>query len=37
LLVGLYDWATGIRLEVLDAAGNPVGNQVELAQIEVVP
>jgi 4-amino-4-deoxy-L-arabinose transferase-like glycosyltransferase len=37
LVVGLYDFESGQRLDVLDAAGSPQGNQVELARVEVLP
>ncbi len=33
IVVGLYDASTGERLEVLDAAGNPAGNQAEIGEI----
>lgn len=35
LLAGLYDPATGQRLPVLDAAGNPTGDQTLLAEVDL--
>jgi hypothetical protein len=37
LLVGLYTLEDGARLTVLDAAGMPAGDYVDLAEIEVLP
>jgi hypothetical protein len=36
IFVGLYDAKTGRRLSVLDAAGKPAGNEVDIATVEVV-
>jgi 4-amino-4-deoxy-L-arabinose transferase-like glycosyltransferase len=35
LLVGLYDYETLERLEILDEMGNPAGNRVELTTVRV--
>ena len=35
LLVGLYDYETLERLEIIDEMGNPAGNRVELATVRV--
>lgn len=35
LYVGLYDAQTGQPLSVLDSAGNPVGGQFQLGEIEI--
>ena len=37
LYVGLYDAQTGQSLPVLDAAGKPLGNQLQLGDIEIEP
>ena len=35
MVAGLYDAKTGQRLSVLDAAGKPAGNEVDVATVEV--
>ena len=35
LLVGMYDSATGERVALLDAAGKPVGNSLQLTQVSL--
>lgn len=37
LVVGLYDPAAGVRVPWLDASGQPAGDQLDLAQVDVEP
>ncbi len=37
LVVGWYDWQTGARLPLLDAAGNPAGDEYVLGAVMVEP
>lgn len=37
LIVGMYQAARGLRLEVADGNGTPLGNQIELTKITVEP
>lgn len=36
LVMGVYDWTTGVRLPILNAEGNSLGDRLFLGEIEVV-
>lgn len=37
LIIGMYQADRGLRLDVQDGSGTPIGNQIELAQITIEP